>query len=171
MRRLALATLGLALFGCVVAGGATGAERRAQSFQGAVLASIDTARAQAGLSTLRESRELDAAAAAHTYEMAARRYFGHGSSTACSFRTRLLRFFPAPGRERWRVGEILFWGTGAIDARAVVEHWLASREHRSILLGRAWRLVGVAVAEVGTGIPGSRGRPVVLVTADFGART
>ncbi|TML65334.1 MAG: CAP domain-containing protein, partial [Actinobacteria bacterium] len=65
------------------------------------------------------------------------------------------------------VGENLAWGTGAYSAaKAIVQEWLASPEHRANLLRPGFRLVGVGSA-VGTFV-GRAGATVV--TADFAGR-
>jgi uncharacterized protein YkwD len=124
----------------------------------ALMGAMNGARASAGLSAVRASPALRAAAAAHTAEMIDLGYFGHESSAGS-----LLQRMP---RSYHQVGEILFEGTGPVDAGSVVAAWLASPEHRAILLGNSWRDVGVSADTVATG----EGTEVV-VTVDFGSRS
>jgi uncharacterized protein YkwD len=120
----------------------------------ALVRAVNGARIHAGLSTVRSRPALQAAAAAHTREMITLGYFGH-RSRAGGLLQRMPRFYR-------RVGEILYEGTAPVDASAVVTAWLASPEHRIILLGSGWRDVGVSAAAAGG---------EVVVTVDFGSRT
>jgi uncharacterized protein YkwD len=57
-----------------------------------------------------------------------------------------------------------------IGAPTMVARWLASPEHRAILLDPTWREVGIYAARV-VPAPGFYGdRAVTIVTADFGVR-
>jgi uncharacterized protein YkwD len=157
------ASAGVALAACVLAGAASAGGSGTPLSRASLLDAIAAARARAGLPELREHRALDSAAAAHTQEMALGAYVGHRSASSSSFAARLGRFFPRGGGS-WQVGEIIFAGAGAIGPGDVVRTWLASPSHRRILLGREWRDVGLAVQQV------EESRPLLLVTADFGAR-
>ena len=63
------------------------------------------------------------------------------------------------------LGETIAWGVGADgSARAIVRMWLASPPHRSTLLRRGFRYVGVGVATGSfSGFDGAS-----VATADFG---
>ena len=111
-----------------------------------------------GLRPLRYAGKLHAAARAHSADMLRRGYFGHGS-----FDRRMSGF----GVHAPVVGENLAWGTGPYStAKAIVQEWLASPEHRANLLRPGFRWVGV-----GSAIGRFVGRSgATVVTADFAGR-
>ena len=123
--------------------------------ESSVLHEMNRTRAAYGLPSLAFDRHLERAAQAHTNVMLRTNVFAHGA-----FASRLLRFDVAA-----RVaGENLAWAAGTrATARNIVAAWLASPEHRAILLERSFRRVGIG-ALVGTfqGFPHAR-----VVTADF----
>ena len=148
---------GLVAFGLVLGAALTLAAPGAPAQQGlgaSLVTAMNGARMRAGVATVHSSPSLRAAAAAHNREMVTFGYFGHQSRAGG-----LLQRMPRSYR---RVGEILFEGAGTVEARTVVAAWLASPEHRAILLGSAWRDVGVSAA--------AHGREL-LVTVDFGSHT
>jgi uncharacterized protein YkwD len=66
-----------------------------------------------------------------------------------------------------KIGENLAWGTGSLArARAIVNLWLASPEHRANLLYRGYRTVGVGL--VHGRFQGYLGAS--LITTDFAGR-
>lgn len=136
----------------------------------ALVLDIDAMRAERGKAAIAVSGALAAAALAHARSMAAGGYFSHSSPGGTSFWRRIARYYPYAGRTRWRVGENLYWSAGNVPANAASGAWLASPEHRRILLG-TWTAVGVAIVHAAHagGIFG--GRDVVIVVADFGSRT
>ena len=124
----------------------------------AVLDEINRVRAARGLDALQRDRRLTAAAQAHALDLLSRDAFEHGDVEA------RLRRFRARGP---RFGENLAWGAGQLGtARALVAAWMRSRGHRTNLLRRGWRRVGIGVA-VGTfsGHSGAR-----VVAANFAGR-
>lgn len=117
---------------------------------------INQARAAHGAPPLRVGVRLQRAARAHSRAMARSGSFTHGN-----WYQRLRRF----GVRSRSVGETIAWGVGTDGtASAIVGMWLASPPHRSTMLNRGFRRVGVGVA-VGTmdGFSGAR-----VATADFG---
>jgi uncharacterized protein YkwD len=105
---------------------------------------------------LRIDSHLIRAARAHTADMLHRQYFAHGSISNRA---------QAAGARGPLYGENLAWVTG-LTARWVVEHWLASPSHRSVLLRPGFRRVGIGIG-FGT-FGGHNGAGVV--TADFAGR-
>ena len=123
--------------------------------ESALLNAMNAARQQAGLAPLALNQRLEEAARAHSREMLSTNTFAHGA-----FASRMLRFH-VPGAV---AGENLAWGTGfRASARAIVDAWLGSPEHRANLLRPSFRLVGIGSLD-GTfqGSPAAR-----VVTADF----
>ena len=126
--------------------------------EGGILNAMNQVRAASGLRPLRFDGKLHAAARAHSADMMRRGYFGHGAFD------RRINAFHVRART---IGENLAWGTGAYSAaKAIVQEWLASPEHRANLLRPGFSRVGVGAA-VGTFV-GRTGATVV--TADFAGR-
>jgi len=131
-----------------------------------LLVVINEARVNHGLAPLRTSLGLHRAAQRHSNDMIERDYFGHTSPTGSTLYTRIMRSgFVYWGQ--WSAGEDLAWGTGTYGtARETVKMWLASPEHRAILLSPYYRLIGIGRA-TGTFLGHS---DAVVWTADFGHR-
>jgi uncharacterized protein YkwD len=122
-----------------------------------ILNAMNQVRVAAGLRPLHFDSRLHAAARAHSADMIRRGYFSHGDFG------RRMNGFHVRART---VGENLAWGTGPYSAaKAVIQEWLASPEHRANLLRPGFSRVGVGSA-VGTFV-GREGATVV--TADFAA--
>jgi len=143
----------------------------ATQLQTALLGQVNALRTAHGLSVLRLSPALTAAANAHSTEMARLGYFSHNSANGASFSSRIGLFYPLRGFHSWAAGENLVWGAPDIGALRAFKLWLGSPPHRANLLSPRWREVGI-VAIHSTHAPGVYdGRPATVVTADFGARS
>jgi uncharacterized protein YkwD len=120
-----------------------------------LLRSINQARARVGARPLRIAAPLQRAARSHSQAMLRSGSFTHGNWY------QRLRRHGVRGRT---LGETIAWGVGTDGtADAIVRMWLASPSHRSTLLRRGFRYVGVGVA-TGTfsGFGGAS-----IATADF----
>jgi uncharacterized protein YkwD len=131
-----------------------------------IAAAVNAVRAEHGLSQLRPSQPLGSAAAFHSFDMVRHGFFSHNSSNGSSSMARLARFYPPAGHARWWVGETLCWHSGWLNADTVVRDWLASPEHRTILLAGQFRELGITAVHTSA----FDGYAATLVTADFGAR-
>ncbi|HYX84665.1 MAG TPA: CAP domain-containing protein [Gaiellaceae bacterium] len=148
-----------------------GALSPASGLQAALLGQVNALRERRGLSRVRLSTALDAAASGHSVQMARLGYFSHNSANGTSFSGRIARYYPARGYRSWSVGENLLWASPEIGAARALRLWLSSPEHRAILLSPRWRDIGLSAVH-STSAPGVyRGSPVTIVTADFGARS
>jgi uncharacterized protein YkwD len=99
--------------------------------------------------------------------MVVRGYFSHDSPSGERFSMRIARAGWMRGRSRWRVGETLAWGAGGRAApRSIVAAWLASPEHRRIVLEPRFRVVGTGIA---AGTPVGDNRRGRTYTCDFGS--
>lgn len=136
-----------------------------------VIADVNAARAAHGLGRLRLSARLEAAATAHSYDMARHGFFSHDSSNGASAWTRLARLYPSAGYTHWQVGETLVWYSPGVDAAGIAHDWLTSAEHRAVLLTGAFREIGVAAVHASAAAGEFHGGEVTLVTADFGVRS
>ena len=135
-----------------------------------VFSRINSLRGARGLRPLRISRGLIAAATYHTNQMGLRGFFEHESVNGAPFWKRIERFYPALAGRGWSVGENILWGSPDISPASAVREWMQSPPHRENLFSREWREVGIAAIHF-TSAPGEyAGRPVTIVTADFGTR-
>ncbi len=139
-------------------------------YDGAVLAAINALRSRHGLAPLRQNERLEAAADSHSRSMGRRGFFAHESADGSAFWKRVQQFYPQGGFAFWAVGENLIYGSPSLGVDDAIRGWLESPGHRANMLSKEWREVGVASVHLDSapGIYG--GRPVVIVTTDFGAR-
>jgi uncharacterized protein YkwD len=161
----------LALLVAAPAGAHT--QHRASSLgalQSGVLTDINAFRRAHGLRPLRLSAALSAAARQHSVEMASRGYFSHSSADGSSFDRRIARFYPMRSSRFWSVGENLLWSSPDVDASGALQMWENSPPHRENLLTPRWREIGLSAVHVGSAPGTYGGRPVTIVTADFGIR-
>jgi uncharacterized protein YkwD len=105
---------------------------------------VNAKRARNHVKPVTEVAALDAAAQAHTDAMIAHNFFSHeGDGTPAS---RAANAGYMAGARAWGVGEDLFWGAQSLSTpRATVDAWMHSAEHRSVLLSKSYRQVGVGV--------------------------
>jgi uncharacterized protein YkwD len=136
-----------------------------------VIARINTIRRGHGLRPLRNNARLAAAAAYHSGDMARKGYFEHESANGAAFWRRIERFYPSRGFRSWTVGENLLWATNTYGPAFAVREWMNSPPHRANILSRDWREVGIGAVTVASAPGEYGGRPVTIVTADFGARS
>jgi uncharacterized protein YkwD len=135
-----------------------------------VAAQINVVRHEHGLPRLALSSQLTRAGQEHARQLAVAGYFSHDWSDGTPFGTWIRGFYPVAGARRWSAGENLAWSTPSVTAQQAVELWLASPEHRRILLSRNWRQVGLGAihADGAGGVYG--GQSVVILAAEFGIR-
>jgi uncharacterized protein YkwD len=116
------------------------------------------ARKSRGLRPLCVHPKLTKAARAHSTDMIRKDYFGHGNTGR-----RLKRY-----GYKWRIyGENIGGGSGRYGRPGnVFKRWMDSRDHRSNILKKGFREVGIGTA-TGT-YKGTRG--YAMYTVDFGRR-
>ena len=121
----------------------------------ALLFQVNTVRAAHGLATLRVDPRLVRAARRHTAAIVRSGVFEHGKFWV---------WIEHEGVTGGRIAETLGWTAPTEGSeRRIVNGWLHSPRHRAILLGRAYRDIGIGV-HVGT----FKGRPnAAVATADF----
>jgi uncharacterized protein YkwD len=165
---VSLITLGLVSLGPGTARTAVHGPTALTALEEGVLDELNTVRSTHGLAPLKANPQLDAAAYQHSSEMVAKGYFAHESADGSDFWKRIRRFY-APQRGVWSVGENLLWASAGINPRKAVELWMASPGHRKNILTANWREIGIgAVSATASGEFG--GRPVTVITTDFGVR-
>ena len=126
--------------------------------EASLLGVMNEARGQYGLRPLRVDFRLERAARAHSRRMLQLQSMFHGN---------FVQRIRSVGVRAPRVGENLAWGTGPLaSARAIVNLWLASPEHRANLLHGGYRTVGVGL--LSGRFEGYAG--AALITTDFAGR-
>ena len=180
-RRGVAITLALALFMAIlsltqgdVAGSQTKSAKRTVTvmtgYEKQLAAAMNAARKQRGLRSLKLVPGLMRSADKHSLQMACNGYFAHSSPNGSSFITRVKSFYGGGRPSYFSVGENLLWAQPQVKPRQVVARWLASPEHRRVLLSSYWRVFGVGVVSSTHGAGVFRGRTVMLVTADFAVK-
>jgi uncharacterized protein YkwD len=135
-----------------------------------VLVQLNAIRSSHGLVPLKLNPALSAAAKGHSSEMLADGYFAHNSEKGAPFWKRLTAYVGSAPHGGWSVGENLLWSSPEVDAVKALQLWMASPEHRHNILTARWREIGIAAihADAAPGTYG--GRPVTVITTDFGVR-
>jgi uncharacterized protein YkwD len=136
-----------------------------------VVAAVNDARRGGGLGKLRVSPALSRAARAHALSMGKLGYFSHSSANGSSPTRRITDYYHVSGASSWAVGEVMVWGNGRLGAARALEIWLASSPHRSEILSRRYREVGVGAVRAANAPGVYGGRSVTILVVDFGRRT
>ena len=130
---------------------------------------VNRQRARRGLRKLRLNARLSKAAHQHTVDMVRRNYFSHTSRSGGNIVDRLTRTGYMRGARSWTVGENLAWGSGTKSPpRDIVAAWMNSPGHRSNILQRRFREIGIGVV---LGAPRSTRGAAATYTTTFGARS
>ena len=145
-------------------------EKTLRAVNTGVLAAVNRFRASHGLARLRESRGLDRSARQHSLEMGRDGYFSHSSANGIVFWRRIQHYFRSSSYSYWSVGENLVWAAPSVSAGAALRMWIGSPEHLRNLLSPQWRSIGVSAVHVVRAPGVFHGRPVTIITADFGVR-
>ena len=137
--------------------------------EASTLCLVNDERTSRGLRPLTANGRLAKAAIGHSRDMVSNQYFAHESRAGRDVVDRLRSSGYIPRFGRWTVGENLAWGTGALATPvAIVNAWMNSPGHRSNILNRAYREIGLGV------VIGNPARPSGLggtYTTTFGAAT
>ncbi len=136
-----------------------------------VLGGLNAIRTAHGLKPLRLSTSLSAAAAFHSRELASDGYFSHDSAGGGAFWKRIERWYAPVPQGSWTVGENLLWQSPSVNASQALAAWMKSPEHKANILSPDWREIGIAAVHVESAGGVYGGRPVTIITTDFGART
>jgi uncharacterized protein YkwD len=136
-----------------------------------VLIAINKFRTSHGLVALRESKALDRAARAHSFQMGRKSYFAHDSAGGQAFWLRVRHYYREKGYSYWAVGENLLWAAPTVSAARALRLWIASPPHLENLETAKWRELGVSAVSVADA-GGVYGRQrVTIITTDFGVRS
>jgi uncharacterized protein YkwD len=132
-----------------------------RAYTRAVECLVNEQRAGAGLGALGHDRRLARAARRFSTAMVRQRFFDHVSPEGSTLAGRAR----AAGYSGGTLGETIGWGTGVLATpAAIVRAWMDSPPHHAVLLSRAFRRIGLGVAQ---GSPEGAGQ-AATVTADFG---
>ena len=127
-------------------------------FEAQVLDQINAQRLLAGLPTLLEDLGLDAAAKAHSEDMASHGCFSHDSCDGTAWDARVRSYYaPVVG-----IGEIL--AAGYTTPEAAMAGWLNSPGHKADILEPIFQVAGVGLVDAGPSAP-----YLAYWTVDFGA--
>jgi len=108
---------------------------------------------------------LQSAAQSHSAAMDSGNFFSHDGDGSTLDRIKATGYLG--GASAWTVGENIHWGVARRGTpKATVARWMASPTHRSTMLSRRFRNIGVGVA-MGSPIGDSGGNSAIY-TADFG---
>ncbi len=133
----------------------------------AILCLHNQVRAQQSLPTLRDNAKLRKAAVGHSASMVSEGYFDHTDLGGDTFVDRILGAGYAKRNDGWTLGENLAWGTGDLSTPAgVMQAWMDSPGHKSNILKKAYREVGIGIR---LGVPSDAGVGATI-TADFGVK-
>jgi len=111
-----------------------------------LLRDVNAVRGEHGLRALRPSLLLRLAAQHHSDDMITRDYFSHTAPGGGTLYDRIVKSGFVRGYS-WEAGETLAWGTGSLaNPGQIVKAWLASPEHRAIMLSSTWTRIGVSRA-------------------------
>jgi uncharacterized protein YkwD len=133
----------------------------------AILCLHNQVRGEKGLPALRDNAKLRKAAVGHSSAMVSQGYFDHSSPSGDTFVDRVLSAGYAKRNDGWTLGENLAWGTGDLSSPAgVMQSWMNSAGHKSNILKRAYREVGIGIR---LGVPSDAGVGATI-TADFGVK-
>jgi uncharacterized protein YkwD len=128
---------------------------------------INKQRSRYHLHRVRFSAPLAAAALEHSTAMVTQSFFSHEGDGTPASRAQGAGYML--GARSWGIGENLEWAVGKAAApRYVVRNWMKSPEHRSVILSRQFRQVGIGIAN-GTPLA-STNQNAETFTAVFGFR-
>lgn len=134
-----------------------------------ILALHNTARIHRGLKALCVEPVLTKAARAHTQEMLDKDYISHNSFNGETVEERLIRFdYTSSGYSYYLVGENIAWACGSsMDANDIFRWWMNSLPHRSNILNKDFRQIGIGIR---SGTYKTCSQQARVYTVDFGTR-
>jgi uncharacterized protein YkwD len=145
---------------CAGAGAQSGSVTN-RAYTRAIECLVNEQRAGAGLGALHHDRRLARAAGRFSTSMVREHFFDHVSPEGSTLPGRA----KAAGYPGGTLGETIGWGSGELSTpAAIVQAWMESPPHHAVLMGGAFRRVGLGAA---MGSPEGTGG-AATVTADFG---
>ena len=137
----------------------------------ATLCIVNAERRRHGERALRTNAQLQRSAAAYARDMVREAFFAHITPSGLTFVDRIRRgTHYLDGVMRWRLGENLAWGIGAQSTPAgIVSAWMASPEHRHVLLDAGFREMGMGISP-GAPVAVAGPEPTATYVNHFGRR-
>ena len=136
----------------------------------AVLCLHNRERTSHGLPRLKENPKLRRAAERHSSNMVGSRFFDHTSPGGSTMVDRIRRTGYTARANSWALGENIAWGSGALATAAQIHRsWMNSSGHRSNILQRRFREIGIGI-ETGLPVRLSSAQTGATYTTDFGFR-
>jgi uncharacterized protein YkwD len=127
---------------------------------------LNEVRSAAGLAPLKLDGRLTVAAYWHGADMTTHHFFSHAGSDGRHAAARAITQGYGKDAESWVVGETLGWGEGTLATpRAIVAAWMASPEHRPVVMNPVFRDVGIMVLPAAPDATSENG---ITYVADFG---
>jgi uncharacterized protein YkwD len=127
---------------------------------------VNEVRAANGLGALKLDGRLTVAAYWHGFDMTTNHFFSHAGSDGRHAAARSITQGYGKDAESWVIGETLGWGEGVMATpRAIVDAWMASPEHRPVLMNPVFRDVGIMVLPKAPDATSANG---ITYVADFG---
>jgi uncharacterized protein YkwD len=127
-----------------MAGGSGAASAATLTPRRALLEQLNRARALHDVAPVYPAPALQVASSHHTDDMMVHNYFAHTSPTGSTVYSRIVGSGFVNGYS-WLGAETLEWGTGSLATPlGTVQAWLASPEHRSIMLSSSYHWVGIS---------------------------
>jgi uncharacterized protein YkwD len=137
----------------------------------ATLCLLNVQRTSRGLKAFASSPQLRKVAQNYSQAMVRQRFFDHVSPSGATLLNRVRRGTTyLSGVRDYSLGENIAWGSGQYATpRETVKGWMESRGHRTNILNRRFRHIGIGIA---IGAPeDSQGVPAATYTTDFGHHT
>ena len=132
----------------------------------ATLCLINRERTRRGLRVVHSQTRLRAAATRHSTNMVRKHFFDHSSPAGATAATRVRAAGYLRGASRFQLGENIGAGEGVFGTpQEIVYAWMHSAGHRSNILRRSFRDVGIGIV---AGTPTGGGG--ATYTTDFGVR-
>jgi len=122
-------------------------EANRDQVRAAVVCLHNEERQAAGVRPLRSNHRLEAAAAGHSADMVARRYFDHDTPDGLDPFERMEASRFIHDDVVWNAGENIAWGSGRLStARSIFDAWMESPGHRLTLLASEFSQLGVGIS-------------------------
>lgn len=146
-------------------------ERSAAALGNATVCLVNKVRTSRGLPALRRTKHLNQFATGFSRRMVRSNFFAHDVPGGPTFAQRARKSAYARAAKRMSMGENLAWGAAHLATpKSIVSAWMASPGHRSNILRRKFRDIGLGVVK-GAPQKGNVGGTAVTYVHAFGWRT
>lgn len=140
--------------------------------QAATLCLINRERTSRGLVAVRLNGQLRKVADQYSQQMVTHSFFAHIGYDGSTVRSRISKGtkYLSSRVSQWSLGENLYWGSGELSTpQQTVQAWMHSPGHRSNLLNKTFRDIGIGIA---IGAPENiEGAPAATYATEYGTRS